>query len=136
MFVSLISVTIAAVMGSTVGLIAAYNGGKTELLVMRSIDIVLCFPPILLALFVVVFIGSELRNVILTIGVLYAPRFARLIHGMTLSAKQELYVEAAQVIGSPSWRILFRTILPNVTAPIIVQSSLDMGNAILVGHST
>jgi peptide/nickel transport system permease protein len=135
LFVSLSSVMIASTLGSALGLTVAYSGGKAELLGMRLIDAVLSFPPILLALFVVVFIGPELRNVILTISVLYMPRFGRVVHGVTLSIKQEEYVEAARAVGSPSWRILSRTILPNVMAPIIVQFSLFMGSAILLESS-
>lgn len=133
--VSLSSVVIAALIGTSLGLIGAYQGGWTELLAMRLIDAILCFPPILLAMFVVVFVGSELRNVILTIGVLYVPSFARVIHGVTLSTRETEYVEAARVIGSPTWRILLRTILPNVMAPVIVVFSLSMGGAILLESS-
>lgn len=135
MVLGLASVTIAAVGGTALGLIAGYSGGMTELLLMRLIDAILSFPPILLALFVVQFIGSELRDLILTIGVLYIPRFARVIHAVTLSIRHAEYVQAARAVGSPPWRIMGRTILPNVMAPLIVQFSLNMGNCILLESS-
>lgn len=135
LIVSLASVTVAAVGGTVLGMLAGYQGGATEMVIMRVIDLVVSFPTILLALFVVVFLGPELQNVVLTIGVLYIPRFARVMHGVTLSAKQNDYVEAARAIGATTRRIIFRSILPNVLAPLMVQVSLAMGDAILLESS-
>lgn len=135
LIVSLISVAIAATIGCALGLVGAFHGGWVELLAMRFIDFILCFPPIVLAMFIVVFVGPQLRNVIMTIGVLYVPRFARVIHGSTLSVKEQEYVLAARASGSQSWRIMLRTILPNVTAPVIVMFSMSMGSAILLESS-
>ncbi len=135
LLVSVASVTIATVIGSLLGLVAGFHGGLVELGLMRVVDAILSFPSMLLALLVVTFIGPELQNVILTIGVLYIPRFARVMHGATLTTRENAYVEAAEALGTSSWRIMFRTILPNVMAPIMVQVSLSMGNAMLLESS-
>lgn len=133
--VSVGAVGFAAALGILLGLFAGYYGGRTEAAIMRLVDFILSFPSILLALFVVVFVGADLETLILTIGVLYVPAFARIIHGVVLSIKQVEFVEAARAIGSSNMRILFRTILPNVMAPALVQISLAMGNAILLEAS-
>ena len=97
------------------GIVAGYRGGAVELVIMRVVDAILSFPAILLALFVVIFVGSQIQNLIITIAVLYIPAFARIIHGVTLSAAREQYVEAAKAVGARDSRIIFRTILPNVS---------------------
>lgn len=133
--VGVASVAIASTLGTAVGLYAGYKGGNTEMVIMRFVDAILAFPSMLIALFVVTFLGPDLRNVILTIGVLYIPRYARVVHGVTLAAKENDYVEAARAIGAREWRILGRAILPNISAPIMVQVSLGLGDAMLLESS-
>jgi peptide/nickel transport system permease protein len=92
----------------------------------------LSFPPFVLAIFVLTFMGPKLENLIFTIGILFIPRYARVAHVVTLAAKERDYVEAARSIGAQAWRIIGRAILPNVFAPLIVQVSLGVGSAILI----
>ncbi len=129
--VGLISVSIAAVCGLIIGLIAGYYGGIIDSILMRLIDIMLAFPGILLALAIVSILGPSLANLMIAVGVSSIPAYARLVRGSVLSAKQNLYVEAARVVGCGSGTILFRHILPNVAAPVIVLCTLGMGIAIL-----
>jgi len=126
------AVLIAAAGGTLIGTVAGYASGLTEQVLMRFVDGVLAFPAFMLAIFVVVFVGTQLPDLIVTIGVLYLPRFARVAHGMTLATKRLDYVEAARAVGAPDPRILRRAILPSVAAPTIVQMSLALGDAILL----
>lgn len=130
--VSVVAVLIASTFGTLIGLVAGYFRGATETISMRGIDILLCFPPVVLAVAAVAALGPELRNVILIIGVLYIPRFARIVYGSVLSVSKMEYVIAARSMGSGALRILSRTVLPNVTAPILVQLSLSLGFAIQI----
>src|SRR5687767_13706902 len=93
---------------------------------MRAVDAMLSFPPFVLAIFVLTFMGPKLENLILTIGILFIPRYARVAHVVTLAAKERDYVEAARSIGARAWRIIGLAILPNVFAPLIVQISLGV----------
>jgi peptide/nickel transport system permease protein len=132
MLVSATSVAIALSAGTAVGMSAGYFGGVLELVLMRLMDGLLSFPPILLALFVITFLGPSLLNVILVIGLLYIPRFARIAHGATLSVREAEYVQAATAIGAAHWYTMRRAILPNIAAPLFVQVSLGLGQAILL----
>jgi len=98
---------------------------------MRVIDVMLAFPGILLALAIVSVLGPSLRNLMIAVGISAIPFYARLVRGSVLIAKEQLYVEAARVVGVPISTILIRHILPNVVAPIIVAATLGMGGAIL-----
>ena len=106
MLVSFGSVAIAAVSGTAIGLVAGYFGGKIEMALMRAVDAMLSFPPFVLAIFVLTFMGPKLENLILTIGILFIPRYARVAHVVTLAAKERDYVEAARSIGARAWRII------------------------------
>jgi peptide/nickel transport system permease protein len=132
MIVAILSVAIATVLGVSFGLIGGYFGGLWEFITMRSVDVLLVFPPILLAISVVAFLGPSTRNLILLIGVLYMTRFARISFGSVVQVKSLEYVEAARVLGAGHFRILARYILPNILAPIFVQISLSLGFAILL----
>lgn len=130
--VSIASIAIAVSAGTLLGGAAGYFGGLADLVVMRVADGLLCFPPILLAIFVITFLGPSVTNVILVIALLYIPRFARVAHAATLSVREMEYVQAALAQGARSFRILWRTILPNIAAPLFVQASLALGHAILL----
>ena len=132
MSVSVSSVTIAMVIGVLMGMAAAFFGFPVDIVLMRLTDAILCFPPILLAIFVVAFLGSSLQNIIIVIGVLYIPQFARIAYSSALAVKENDYILAAEAIGSGPMRILLRGILPNITAPILVQMSLAASTAILL----
>lgn len=126
----IISVGIGLVTGIPLGIMAGYFGGIIDTLIMVLIDIMLAFPSILLAILFVAFLGSSLQNAIIAIGVLSIPTYTRLVRSSTMSIKQELYIEAARAAGCSHFYILFRHILPNVLAPVIVQSTLQMAVAI------
>ena len=132
LIVAFASVILAAVGGTALGTVAAYAGRVAEAAIMRTMDGMLCFPPILLGIFVVTFLGQSLANLILVIGVLYIPRFTRVVHSSTLAIRELEYVESARALGSSAVRIIARAILPNILAPIMVQASLAAGHAILL----
>jgi peptide/nickel transport system permease protein len=132
LLVALLSVTIATAVGVSLGMIGGYFGGVWEVVTMRTTDILLTFPPILLAISVVAFLGPSVPNLIGVIALLYLPRFARITFGTTLQVKQRDFVEAARVIGARAPRVLLMAVLPNILAPIFVQVSLSLGFAILL----
>ncbi len=130
--VGLIAVTIALVIGTTLGLIAGYNGnGIIDTLIMRCMDALLAFPTLVLALAITAALGPSLRNVMIAVGVIGIPGYARLVRGQVLSVSKREYIEAARVLGAGTPRIIWRHVLPNVLAPIIVQASLGIAFAIL-----
>ena len=129
----LISVTLGAAPGIALGLIAGYHGGWIDVIVSRFIDALLAFPSILLALVVIAALGADLRNVMIAVGVATVPQYARLVRGSVLAVKALPYVEAARVIGASSPRIMLRHVLANAYAPVLVLSTLQIGNAILIG---
>jgi peptide/nickel transport system permease protein len=128
--VAVSSVIIAAVLGVALGLVAGYSGRIVGTVIMRAVDILLSFPPVVLAIAAVAILGEELVNVVLVIGVLYIPRFTRIVYSQVLSLRNVEYVDAAKIMGASTPNILLRTILPNVSAPIIVQLTLSVSFAI------
>jgi len=131
----LASVAIAALAGSLVGLVAGYWGGRADAVLMRVMDGVLSFPPLVLALALGAVLGAGLIGVVIALGVVYTPTFARLTRGQVLSITAREYVEAARALGAAGWRIAWRHVLPNATAPIVVQASLSVAFAILAEAS-
>lgn len=130
--VGLIAVGISLIVGTTLGLIAGYNGGDLlDTLIMRCMDALLAFPTLVLALAITAALGPSLRNVMIAVGIVGIPSYARLVRGQVLSVAKREYIEAARVVGVPIPRIIWRHILPNVTAPLIVQASLGVAFAIL-----
>jgi len=135
LYVGVISVTMAVLIGVTLGLLAGYHGGLIDDAIARVLDVVFAFPTILLALGIVGMLGSSLTNTMIAIGVVYTPVYARLARGTTLAIKEREFVEAAVVSGARSVRIIVRHILPNIMAPLIVQTSLSLSLAILAEAS-
>lgn len=131
--VGLVSVTVAFVGGIVLGLISGYYGGIVDTVLSRLLEIWLSFPDILFVIAVVAILGPSLNTVILALGFLSIPAYARIVRGSVLSARQELYVEAARSVGVSSGRIMLRHILPNVVAPLIILSSMRFGGALLTG---
>lgn len=131
--IGVISVTIGLTIGTTLGLVAGYYGRRVETFVMRFVDALLAFPGILLALVVIAALGPSLVNVMIAVGISTVPQYARLARSKVLSVKEMPYIEAIQGLGGLNGRILLRHVLPNVSAPLIVLSTLQIGNAILVG---
>jgi peptide/nickel transport system permease protein len=132
LLIAALSVLIASTGGTLLGLMSASFRGRVDWIVMRSMDVILAFPPILLAIAAVTFFGSGLVKLALVISILYTPTFARLAYGSALSVTKTEYVEAARALGGSGWHQMFRHILPNIAGPIIVQCSLSLGFAILV----
>lgn len=129
--VGLISVGVALVVGVPLGLISGYFGRWTDSVIMRLMDAILAFPSLILALAIVVILGQGITQLMLAIGITSIPVYARLVRGQVLSLKTRDYVSAALSMGANTPRILLRHILPNTTAPIIVQGSLGIAFAIL-----
>jgi ABC-type dipeptide/oligopeptide/nickel transport system permease subunit len=128
-----VAVLISAGVGVPLGLIAGYVKGWPSALIMRTMDVLLAFPGLLLALVIVTIAGQGATKVMLAIGIAFIPVFVRLVHGATLSAKGNDYVLAARVIGCSSGRILRRHILPNISNQIVIVASSAFGWAILTG---
>jgi peptide/nickel transport system permease protein len=131
--VGIVSVAIASIGGTLLGLLSGYYGRRLDNLIMRMVDVLLAFPSILLALAIIAVLGRDLRNVMLAVGIAALPNYIRVVRASTLSVKQIDYVVAARTIGAPTWRILLVHILPNVIAPIIVISTNGIAGAIIAG---
>jgi peptide/nickel transport system permease protein len=131
----LVSVAIAVVVGCAIGLAAGYWGGRVDGVLMRLIDAVLSFPALVLALALGAVLGAGLVGVLIALGVVYTPTFARLMRGQVLSVRTREFVQAARVLGGADTWILRRHILPNAATPIVVQASLSVGFAILAEAS-
>jgi peptide/nickel transport system permease protein len=129
------SVIIAVLSGGLLGLLAGYASGRVDNLVMRLMDAVLSFPPLVLALALGAVLGAGLTGVVIALGVVYTPTFARLTRGQVLTITAREYVDAARALGAPGWRIAWTHVLPNATAPIVVQASLSVAFAILAEAS-
>lgn len=126
---------VSLLFGVPIGLIAGYVKGRTDEILMRLMDIMVSVPTLLLGILILVALGSSLLNVILAIGFVYIPRIARVTRSATLSVSQESYVLAAKARGESTLNIIFREILPNVNAPIVVEGSIRVGYAIMIGTS-
>jgi len=118
-------VSIAVTIGTPVGLVSGFYGGRLDAFIMRVIDVLLAFPGILLALAIVSVLTPGLTNVMIAVGLSAVPTYARLVRGSVLSARENLYVEAARALGSRDPSILVRYILPNVVAPLVVTATLS-----------
>jgi len=133
--VGFIAVGIGAVFGSMVGLVCAYFGGKVDFWLQRLVDALFAFPTIILALTIVAVLGPSTTNVVVAVGIVSIPRISRVVRASALSVMAMPYIEAARSMGSGHSRIVFRHILPNVLAPIIVMATAGFGGAILAEAS-
>jgi peptide/nickel transport system permease protein len=124
--------SVACLIGVTLGLVGGYFRGLSELVTVRLVDIVLCFPPLLLALLVVTLLGPGSDTLVLVLSILFIPGLARVTFGEVLTARTLDYVEASRALGATATRVLVRTILPNVAGPILVQYSLTLASALLL----
>ncbi len=131
LFVGVTTVAIALLLGVALGLVAGYFGGWLDHLIMRYIDLQWAFPNFIIAVYLVAVFGTGLTNVIVAISLAFLDDFARIARSMVLSIKQEPYILAARTVGVPTFRILWRHVLPNATAPIIVQATVSVSYAIL-----
>lgn len=129
--VALASITIASVIGTVVGLLTGYLGGWVDLLVMRVVDVFLGFPPIILAMAIVAALGPGPENLVASLAAVLWAEYARVVRAITLSEREQGYVEAARAIGATSSRIMLREILPNALGPVLVLATLGLGTAII-----
>ncbi|MBI3127055.1 MAG: ABC transporter permease [Candidatus Tectomicrobia bacterium] len=132
LFVGLGSISLAVLFGIPLGISSGYYGGWIDLLVMRLMDLILAFPTFLLAIVIMVILGPSTKNVVLALAIVRIPIFARVIRGSVLTVKELDYVSGARSISASDVRLLFRHILPNCLAPIIVTATVSIAFAILV----
>lgn len=128
--VALLSVGIAATVGVLLGAIAGFLGGWLDTVIMRVVDVFLAFPPILLALLLVAAVGTGERSVIVALGLIYWTSYARVVRANIVSLREEEFVDANRALGAKWYRTLFRHVLPNTVAPIIVVASVGLGSAV------
>lgn len=131
LFVGISTVVIALIAGLILGVLAGYLGGWVDHVIMRYIDLQWAFPNFIIAVYLVAVFGTGLSNVIVAISLAFVDDFARIARGMVLSIKEEQYVAAARTVGVSDIRIMWRHILPNAAAPIIVQATVSISYAIL-----
>ena len=118
--------------GALLGVISAYLGGKTDLILQRLMDVLLAFPLLILALAIVSVLGRSIPNLVLAIAIPIVPRMARIVRASALAVKEHMYVEAARAVGSSHPRVMLRHIVPNVVAPYLIMLTAQLGSAILV----
>jgi peptide/nickel transport system permease protein len=126
-----ITVAISTAVGVALGIIAAYYGDVTDNVIMRTMDVLLAFPSLLLALALVAIFGAGLWKAVIALILVYTPRFARVVRGAALKVLEDEYIEATNALGASDARVLGRHIMPNTLAPITVQSTLNFGLAII-----
>lgn len=130
--VGVVSVGIASVLGTAIGVASGYYGRGVDLVLMRAVDLLLCFPLILTAILLIAFFGSTLENVLLSVGIAFSPRFARVARGSVLSVRQREFVEGARAVGCRDLTICVRHVLPNILSSLIVLATLYVPSAILI----
>jgi dipeptide transport system permease protein len=131
LLVGFVIVIISMCLGITIGLITGYFGGGVDTVFMRIMDVILAFPSLLLALVLVAILGPGLINAVLAITLVLLPHFSRLTRAAVMAEKEREYVTAAKLAGASKLRLMFKTILPNCLAPLVVQATMSFSNAIL-----
>ncbi len=131
LFIGVVVVAIALIGGIVIGMVAGFFGGAVDQVIMRVMDVILAFPSLLLALVLVAILGPGLTNAMIAIAIVYQPHFARLTRAAVMGEKNREYVTAARLAGAGNMRLMFRTILPNCLAPLIVQATLSFSSAVL-----
>ncbi len=129
--VGLVATGIGIALGTVLGLVAGYYRGTVETLLLRLIDVLICFPTLLLALAIVAILGPAIQNVMIAVGITQAPRFARIVRASVLSIREREYVESATAMGARMWTVMFRHLLPNAMSGAVVFATLSVGAAIL-----
>ena len=131
LYIGLVSVTLGTVMGASIGIASAYFGGKFDLSIQRVVDALLAFPSLVLALVMVTALGASLNNVAIAVIVAITPQIVRLSRSLALSVKEEAYILGAQAIGASSLRVMLRHVLPNSLAPVLVQATGYLEQAVV-----
>ncbi len=132
MVMAVTGTTLGLLVGVLIGVVSGYLGGLVDEALMRTMDVAMSFPALLLALLVVAVLGANVTNAVLSIGIVFAPRVARVVRSATLALRSAEFVEAAQVRGESGTYIIFREILPNLWPPIIVETSIRLSYAVLL----
>ena len=135
LWIGLAAVMLSLAIGVPLGLISGYTGGILDNLIMRFMDLILAFPGILFAIWLVSMLGPGVNQVIIAIAFWDLPGFSRVVRGSVLSIKEVDYIQATRALGGNPWRIMFAHVLPNVIAPIIIMASLSISGSILAGSS-
>ncbi len=133
--IGILSVILGVGSGSVIGLVSGYLGGKVDLVVQRFVDGVVALPSLVLILALVSVLGPSLRNALFAIAIVSAAGVSRVIRGAVISVKQNVYIEAARTLGATNMRLMFRHVLPNVVAPILILISSSLGSAVLLDAS-
>jgi ABC-type dipeptide/oligopeptide/nickel transport system permease subunit len=131
LLVGFTAVGFAIIVGTTLGAVAGYRGGRIDNVIMRVMDVLLAFPPLLLAIAIVAVLGPGLKNALLAIGIVSIPAYARVMRASVLSVKETQFIDASKALGANATRILISTVLPNALTPLIVQATLGIASAIL-----
>lgn len=129
--VGIISVVIALLVGTYIGLVAGFYGGLLDSWLMRVVDIMFAFPGLVLAIVIAGLLGPSRTNAMIAIGVVYTPAFARVIRGAVLTVVSEAYIESGRVAGATNWRLIRQHVLPNIIAPMMVMATVYLSSAIL-----
>ncbi len=132
LFVSVMSIGIAMVIGGALGIIAGYKGGRIDQIIMRCMDVLLSFPTLVMGLLVVAVLGANLTNLIIAIALTVVPKFARIARAPTVAVKEQDYIEACRALGYSDTRIMFVHILPNVVGEVLVLASLWTATAVRI----
>ena len=133
--VAFLVVFYSLLVGVPIGLVSGFVGGRLDNVLMRIMDAFLTFPPLLLAVAIVGLLGPDLENVVIALGIVQVPVFARIVRGSTLSAREEVYIVAARALGASARRIVFSGILRNIVSPIVVQITIVFAGAIIAEAS-
>ncbi|MFN2527607.1 MAG: ABC transporter permease [Candidatus Baltobacteraceae bacterium] len=125
------AVGLAITFGTLIGVLAGYAGGKLDAILMSAMDLMLAFPSIILAIGIATILGPSINNLMIAVGIVYIPQYARLARSSVLSVKDLEYIDAARALGARLPRILWRHVLPNILAPLLVQATLGIATATL-----
>ncbi len=132
LIVSIVVISLGVPPGILLGLLSGYYGGKVDELIMRVTDVFLAFPALVLAMAIAASLGAGLKSAIIALTIVWWPSYVRLVRGQVLSARENVYVEAARAIGVSSLRIMVKHILPNIVSPIVVLATLDFGTVVIL----
>jgi len=135
LYVGIVSVVLATVFGTALGMTSGFLGGRTDIIVQRVVEMFLAFPTLILALVIMAILGPSVNNLIFAVVMVLTPRFSRVVRGSALATKEEPYIDAARSIGAKPVRILAFHLLPNILAPIIVLASTNLGIIIFIEAS-
>ena len=135
LYVGVVSVVLATLLGTVVGIASAYLGGRSDVIIQRIVEVFLAFPTLILALVIMAMLGSSVTNLIIAVVLAFSWRFSRVVRGSALAVKEEPYIDAARAIGASHLRIMARHLFPNVLAPIIVLASTNLGIIIFIEAS-